>query len=239
MNYRVDWERTVENINVLLQGRTYKKNFAELFGVEGRAVQRKISTAAKQELSISEFMMLADYFGCEILDLVIFEGEVYTPPSSDWKEGWREIEVEDKNPKEVTYTLETLKKIKEKYEIRDIYEFLLYLPLIEEENLRDVVVRIDGDLTYDRRAYIMKQLTWLYQSIPECEAKHDADKYRDNVLRVKGAPGNNPFGLQDAVYNKYYDANLRRYLEEGNSGLWSYEQKKEEIEKRRKECLGL
>ena len=49
MNYNVNWEKTSEHINFLLQGRTHKKNFSELFGVEGRAVQRKLSAAAKQE----------------------------------------------------------------------------------------------------------------------------------------------------------------------------------------------
>lgn len=139
MNYNVNWERTVEHINFLLQGRTHKKNFSELFGVEGRAVQRKLSATAKQELSISELMMLADYLKCDIMDLVICED----------------------------------------------------------------------------------------------------DAYRDNVLRVKGVPGNNLYGLHDKEYNKYYYANLQRYFEDGNSGLWSYEYRKQQIEKKRKESLGL
>lgn len=239
MNYKVDWEKTVENINVLMQGRTYKKNFADLFGVDGRAVQRKISTAAKKELSINELMMLADYFECDIMDLVILEGEAYVEPSPDWNDGWRRIRVEDETPESVNNTLEIINKIKEDYEIRNLYEFLLYLPLMEEERVRDMVFRCYGDLTYDRKSYVMRLLSSLYHSIPDCAAKREADEYRDNVLRVKGVPGNNCFGLDNEEHNKYYHANLFRYLEDGNSGLWSYDYKKEQIEKRRIESLGL
>lgn len=239
MKYDVDWAKTIEHINFLMQGRTYKKNFSELFGIEVRAVQRKLSVAAKQELSISELMMLADYFGCDIMDLVILEDEPYVEPSPDWKKGWRKIEVDDKSSEDVNHTLEFLNGLKNDYEICNLYEFLLYLPLIEEEWVRDMVFRCYEDLTYDRRPYVMSLLSNLYHKIPDCAAKCDADAYRDNVLRVKGAPGNNIFGWDDEEYNKYYHANLHRYLEEGNRGLWSYDYRKEQIEKRRKECLGL
>ena len=58
-------------------------------------------------------------------------------------------------------------------------------------------------------------------------------------MRVKGVPGNNLYGLEDEEHMKYYYANLQRYYDEGNSGLWSYEYRKEMIEKKRKETLGL
>ena len=44
MNYEIDWGKTIENIKYLMMGRTYKKNFSELFYVDVRAVQKKIST---------------------------------------------------------------------------------------------------------------------------------------------------------------------------------------------------
>ena len=110
---------------------------------------------------------------------------------------------------------------------------------MEDERIRDMAIRCYGNLTYDRKAYIMEKLTMLYQSIPDCEAKRDADRYRDNVLRVKGDPRNNLYGLHDEAYMKYYYANLQRYYDEGNSGLWSYEYRKEMIEKKRRETLGL
>lgn len=212
---------------------------SELFGVEGRAVQRKLSATAKQELSISELMMLADYLKCDIMDLVICEDDAYIGPSPNWQEGWRKIEVEDKSPEDVNHTLEFLNELKKDYEIRNLCEFILYLPLIEEERIRDMVFRCYGDLTYDRKPYLMSLLSNLYRGIPECAAKRDADAYRDNVLRVKGVPGNNLYGLHDKEYNKYYYANLQRYFEDGNSGLWSYEYRKPQIEKKRKESLGL
>lgn len=238
MNYMVDWEKTFENINFLMSGRTYKKNFAELFGIVERAAQRKLSTCGKKRLSITELMMLADYFECDVSDLIILDGERYVAPEIDWQADWRKSKVDDKSPEDVSNTLEMLSSIKEDYEIRNLSEFLLYLPLIEEEILRDTVYRCFGNLTYNNRHYVMEQLSGLYHSIPDCEAKRDADKYRDNVLRVKGVPGNNLFGLMDENYNKYYFRNLQRYVEDGNSELWSYEYKRDFIEQKRKGCLG-
>lgn len=239
MNYNVDWEKTVENITFMMQGRTYKKNFSELFGITERAVQTKISTDAKSELSISELLMLADYFECEIWDLVVLEDDTYIGPKCNWQKGWRKIEVEDTSQNDVKRTLEFLNKIEKSYEIRNLYEFFLYLPLIEEEYIRDMIMRLDGDLTYNRKPYIMHQLSKLYRNIPDCKAKREADNYRDNVLRVKGVPGNNLYGLYDEEYMKYYSSNLQRYFEEGNSKLWSGDYEKKQCEKKRKACLGL
>lgn len=238
MNYKVDWEKTVENINFLLMGRTHKKNLSEIFGVEGRTVQRKISVAAKEELSISEFLMLADYLDCDVMDLVILESDLYVEPCPDWNDGWRKVEIEDKSSEEVKKTLDINRKIKESYEIRNLFEFLLYVPLFEEERLRDVVFRCAENLTYDHKHYVMSLLSRLYRSIPECGAKRDADAYRDNILRVKGAPGNNLLGFEDKNFYKYYYKNLERYLEEGNSDLWSSEIIRNPKEKKKAESLG-
>lgn len=237
MNYNIDWEKTVENIKYLMLGRTYKKNFSEVFGVDVRAVQKKISTSAKTELSIRELMILADYFECDIMDLIIIEGEKYNSPPSNWEDGWRKIEVEDKSCEDVIYTLDVLKKINEEYEIRNLSELLLYIPLIEEEVLRDAIRRCYGNLTYCSKDYVMQQLSFLYKSIPDCKAKREADEYRDKVLRVKGSPWNNLYEVTNV--DDYYYKNIERYRSEGNSKLWSYEYDKEQIEKKRKEILGL
>ncbi len=239
MNYNVDWDKTIENIEFLLMGRTHKNKFSEMFCVTGRQAENKISTRSKKGLSISELLMLSDYLECDVTDLVILEDDPYVAPSSDWREGLRKEEVSDKSPEDVKETINSLKEIKENYEIRNLAEFLLYLPLMEDEKVRDMVVRCYGHLTYDDRHYLMSQLSYLYKTIPDCGAKRDADACRNNLLRVKGVPGNNTFGVKDKDFDKYYYRNLERYLEDGNSGLWKYESNKEWIERRRKETLGL
>lgn len=239
MNYNIDWNKTKENIEFLLGGRTYKNKFSELFCVCERQAENKLSAKNKTELSISELLMLSDYLKCDIGDLVILEDDSYIAPEPGWRDELRKEEVEDKTSEDVKKTLDFLTRMKNDYEIRNLAEFLLYLPLMEEERVREMVTRCYGHLTYDSRHYLMSQLSYLYGTIPECEAKKEADAYRDNCLRVKGVPGNNRFGFDDENYNKYLYKNIERYLEDGNSRLWSYESDREWTEKRRKETLGL
>ena len=145
--------------------------------------------------------------------------------------------MEDKSCEDVIHTLDILQKINEEYEIRNLSELLLYIPLIEEEVLRDAIRRWYGNLTYCSKDYVMQQLSFLYKSIPDCKAKREADEYRDKVLRVKGSPWNNLYEVTNV--DDYYYKNIERYRSEGNSKLWSYEYDKEQIEKKRKETLGL
>lgn len=238
MNYEVDWEKTIENIEFLIWDRTYKNKFSEMFHVSERQVRNIISKNTQNGLSISELLILSDYLECDVMDLVILRDEPYIAPNPDWREE-SDREVSDKTPEDVKNTIETLREMKENYEIRNLAEFLLYLPLMEDKDVRDMIVRCYGHLTYDDRHYLMSKLSYLYRTIPDCGAKRDADAYRDNVLRVKGVPGNNTFGIKDKDFDKYYYRNLERYYEEGNNELWSYERNKEWIEKRRQETLGL
>lgn len=52
MNYNIDWEKTVENIKYLMLGRTYKKNFSRVFGVDVRAVQKKSVPQPRQNYQL-------------------------------------------------------------------------------------------------------------------------------------------------------------------------------------------
>ena len=180
-NYNVDWNKTIENIGFMLYDRTHKKNFAEAFSLDERQVQRKLSASTKNGLTISELLMLADYLGCELMDLIVMEEDVYVMPDPEWNKEWRTVEMDDKTVEDVNDTLEYSKEIKKSYEIRNLYELLLYIPLIEEENLRDVVCRCYDNLEYDKRHYVMSQMSYLHKQIPDCKAKREADAYRDNV----------------------------------------------------------
>lgn len=66
------------------------------------------------------------------------------------------------------YVLRSLEWSEQKYasyEIRDVYELLLYLPLIDETVLRDVVFRCLGNLEGPGRQYVKEQLSYLHRSI--------------------------------------------------------------------------
>ena len=225
-NYNIDWDKTKEHIAFMIQGRTRKQNLVDILGVEVRQVQRKLSRKSKEVLGIRELLILADYLLCDVLDLLILEGEPYIGPMEGWEEEWRTVEVDNKTSIEVEKTLNIMREIKEAYPIRNMSELLLYLPLIEEEVVRAVVYRCAGNWSFDNKPYLMDQMAYLYRSIPESPEKQEADAYRDNVLRTKGYPKNNMFGWDDEEYFKNYDENLKRYLKEENSGLYDDERKK-------------
>lgn len=220
LSYDIDWEKTIEHIRFLLRGRTCAKYFSEIFGVSERAAEYKLLSPFKSEPSIKELVILAHYFRCDILDLLVFEGEAYVEPEHDDAGNIVKEEIENISAKEVNKTVDVLKKIDESYEIRDIYELILYLPLIDEVELRDVIFRCSGNLEWNQRDYVKRQLTYLYNQIPESPQKEYADGYRDNVLRVKGHPGNNLYDLHGSKYSEEYWANIKRYRQEGNHDLY-------------------
>lgn len=220
LSYDINWEKTIEHIRFLLRGRTCAKYFSDIFGVSERAAEYKLMSPFKSELSIKELVILARYFRCDILELLVFEGEPYIAPEYDDTGTIAKEEIENTSAEEVNKTVDALRKIDESYEIRDLYELLLYLPLIDEAGLRDVICRCSGNLEWHQRDYVKRQLTYLYKQIPESPQKRYADGYRDNVLRVKGHPGNNLYDLHENNYKKEYRSNLKRYRQEGNKDLY-------------------
>ena len=220
LSYDVDWERTTEHIRFLLSGRVHAKYFSEIFDVSERAAEYKLLSSSKSELTIRELVILARYFRCDILDLLVFVGEAYVEPEHNDMEKFVKVKTQDTSAKEVNRVIDMFKNLDKSYEVRDMYELLLYLPLIEEEELRDVVFRCFGNLEWNRRDYVKSQLTYLYNQIPECPEKKYADGYRDNVLRVKGHPDNNLYDLLESKYSKEYWENIKRYRQEGNERLY-------------------
>ena len=213
-SFNVDWSKTIENIKFLLAGRTYTGNLSDAFSLSVRAVQRKLSSKNKSGLSIEELAIVARYLRCDIWDLVVFETDPFFAPNTEEikKYPW----VEHRSPEDVTRSLLVSDGDYIDFPIRDIYEFLLYLPLIDEQWLRDVVYRCYGNYGPMQRDYIMNQLGFLYNSIPESPEKAYADYCRDNELRAKG----DKTVLFDSMDGESeYWSNLFRYRSNGNSGL--------------------
>lgn len=128
---------------------------------------------------------MSRYLQCDIDDLIIFEGDnsINIPLSTKEKRTLGE----DTLSEDVINTIKMHEEFESKYQIKDIYEFLLYLPLIDEMTLKNVVLRCDGNLKH-QRDYVKSQLSYLHKEIPDSLAKRYADFYRDNVLRFKGPP---------------------------------------------------
>lgn len=210
MGYEVNWQKTIENITFRLCGKAHANGFAEAFCICEKAVQNKLNPTNKAKLNISELAILARFLRCDIMDLLVFEDDQYLCPHEELLT--LTGPVEHGTAEEVIETVQFYEKLDEQYEIRDVYELLLYLPLINEKILRDVVYRCYGNLA-ENREYVKKQLSYLYHTITNCPEKEYADAYRDGVLRVKGDTSRSKI---DETSSEQYWVNLDRYRREGN-----------------------
>ena len=62
----------------------------------------------------------------------------------------------------------------ERYPIKTLMQFIIYLPLMDELQVSDVLRRIEGDI-FGRESYVLDRLRFLFSEIPESKAKHYAD----------------------------------------------------------------
>lgn len=210
--YEVDWFKTKENIKSRLKGKAHHSCFSELFSYSVRDAQKKLQPSDSTELTIGEIVIIAKYLCCDVLDLIVLNSDSYISPVQEYINCWEKVE--HNTPEELKESFKLQEKLDESIAIRDVYELLLYLPLVNDEILRDAVFRCWGNLHSNNREYIRKQLSYLHRTIASCPEKEYADSYRDNVLRIKGDPIHNSF---DNQFSETYFYNLLRYRDEGNS----------------------
>jgi len=58
--------------------------------------------------------------------------------------------------------------------IKTLLQFLIYLPLMDDIKVLDVLRRIEGDV-FGRESYVLDKLYYLYRKIPDSKAKRYAD----------------------------------------------------------------
>ena len=211
-SYEVDWKKTKQNIKSRLKGRAYASAFAGQFHLSERSCQNKMNPDNTTSLSISELAIVAKFLGCDILDLLVFYGDSYVAPKYDFSTEDKE-DPSCKTSDELDEAMDSINLMYQRYEIRDVYELLLYLPLIDDIVFRDVVFRCCGNLESFDRHYLKKQLAYLHKSIIDSPEKKFADNYRDKVLRVKGDSRSNAWDIQ---YIEEYLENIERYAKDGN-----------------------
>lgn len=180
---KIDWEKTAQNIKMHFAGKAAAKSFDEILHISPRTAQAKFQSG---RFNIEELYQIADIAGCSIDDLLVFEDDLFVPPEPEeiTSSPSDKPDMEDSAAIKRYNDLIVQEHVHE--EIRDLYEFLLYLPLIETKQLKDTLMAIMGGVSVPYRPYILKRLTGLYKAIPESPAKTYCDRYRDLVLRGKG-----------------------------------------------------
>ena len=181
VNHSIDWRKTCINISNRLSGLVWEKDIAPIINLSERQVQYKLTG---KELSIDELSLFASLFGCSIDDLLVFKHDRFVEPERCTVTKREKMELS--TIVEISDVIDFNARHTRDCEIQNLAEFLLYLPLMPEETLYDVFFRCIGNLSPFDRHYFIKQMNYLYSSLPNIAAKDYADSYRDNVLRVKG-----------------------------------------------------
>lgn len=181
VSHSVDWIKTCINISNRLSGLAWEKDIAPIVHLSERQVQNKLKGKA---LSVEELTLFSSLFGCSIDDLLVFEHDRFVEPERLPVTKREKLDLS--TIVEISNTIDFHARHTRGCEIQNLAEFLLYLPLMPQQVLQDVCFRCVGNLTSFNKYYFIKQMNYLYCSLPDTPAKHFADSYRDNVLRVKG-----------------------------------------------------
>ena len=181
VNHSVDWNKTCINISNRLSGLVWEKDVAPIVNLSERQVQNKLKG---KPLDIEELYLFASLFGCSIDDLLVFEHDKFVEPERYAVTKREKMQLS--TIVEISDTIDFNARHTRDCEIQNLAEFLLYLPLMPEKVLQDVVFRCIGNLSSFDRYYFITQMNYLYKTLPNNAAKDYADSYRDNVLRVKG-----------------------------------------------------
>lgn len=180
-NHSVNWNKTCVNIANRLSGLVWEKDLAPIVNLSERQVQNKLTG---KELSVEELALFASLLGCTMEELIVFEHEMFVEPERCVVKKCEKPEL--KTLVEVVDMIDFRAENARACEIQNLAEFLLYMPLMPQKSLQDVLFRCGGNLTSFNRQYFINQMNYLYSCLPNIPAKEYADAYRDEVLRVKG-----------------------------------------------------
>lgn len=181
ISHSVDWGRTCTNISNRLSGLVWKKDLAPVVNLSVDQIQHKLNG---KTLSVEELYLFSSLLDCSINDLLVFEHDTFVEPERCTVTKRDRMSLS--SIMEISNVIDFNANHTRNCEIQNLAEFLLYLPLMPEKALKDVFFRCSSNLTSFDRHYFIKQMNYLYSTLPDIAAKDFADSYRDNVLRVKG-----------------------------------------------------
>lgn len=179
---QINWMKTKNNIlgRVLQYGK--KSDYIDFFGLASNTVYEKLKN--NSPLNIEEVVAFSEYLGLVIEDLLVFEDDDYIPFDLENVVDNYEGSAKDREC-EIASRKARMEEELANLEIRNLREFLIYLPLINPKDLNNALQAIFGDVTERNISYIRHRLNQLYNSIPESKAKDYADEVRTE-MRIKG-----------------------------------------------------
>lgn len=142
----VDWKKTKMNIasKLGIGTRTYAKCFSELFGVCERQARYKLSPTNNSQLTIEELLIIERYTRCDLKNLLVYKNETYNGSMNPKRTFNHDVE---ETSEQIVANYLMYEEMDTMYEIRNLYEFLHYVPLVPQSLFLDFVWRCFGTST--------------------------------------------------------------------------------------------
>ena len=169
--FSVDWESSADNLKGMLKGKVTYGVLAEALCVEPKTIYNWVNNKATP--NINDLVLLAKFLNVDILDILVIKGERESPIthgdviSALDKQRRAEEKLADKDAEKdyackesVVATVLFNEYQHQNTNIRNLNEFLLYLPLCDPYILKDVLFRIQGNLK-SNPDYTARQLAFL------------------------------------------------------------------------------
>ena len=183
----INWELTSENIKNLLATEKQREILSDHIGKSCETVKKWCYNMRKP--AIEDLCIVAKIFNLHLEDILVFEcnntqinkkeiekvlDDAWTPMVNDpqFVDGTLFNTSSDLNH-EIIKNIYYAKNTK----IDTIEKFVHYLPLVDPYFITDLFARLRGNLDSESQKYRNKKLNFLYDSIPDSEAKKYADKY--------------------------------------------------------------
>lgn len=190
----IDWVKTGDNLRTLLFKRNedergqYVKAVAKALHISERSIHYWLSGAdPNHHPNIEVVLLLSGYLGVLAEDIIEIRGDRCGKTAWEILQAFGDLESEGQCSGDA-FSLEQgflLNEVyKREYPITTLFDFLLYLPLIPEDVLRDFLNRVQGDVYGDhQRFYIFDQLRHCYGEIENLVAKKYADSKRERMSK--------------------------------------------------------
>ena len=214
----INWEATSNRIKSLLKIKEIPiPLFAKLMCVTERTVYNWCNGKEYGKPKLQEMIMMALLLQVDVLDIIIIDGRVNSKIERQDIEEMKEIRDEKTGAANMGMNEEYLVEedciidfmmneyAENNFAIKNLEEFLLYLPLFEFSSLEDCLSRVNGNIGLNRY-YVLQQLNYLYKSIKMKEAKGFADRYKDFYLtypKIQDIDSGNNYYLNQEKYETW------------------------------------
>lgn len=227
--FAINWEATAENIKCLMSTRVSNKVLANFMCVDERTIRNWYNCTSKPDIDV--LVLIAKICDVDLLDILVLNGQISDCISKEdlneciekVEQTWDDNDIKEKDT-EFDYINEQMlirgivinEYRKQNYPITNLDEFLLILPLVNLNKLRDILYRVNGNIGTNKD-YVLEQLMKLYDNIPNDKAKEFVEYYKEYYLNYPSVISVTDFTTMDLKLKKFKEViniyESERYVE--------------------------